>query len=279
MVIRSLLLVSFLAACGGGGGEDPVTPDSGPIPEGWQPLITKAWSLAPHSEDTSDLEIVSIRSDVFVGGIRPIAPPGTHHTLLARGSVASPNIVYASGVGTNELVFPAGTGLKLESGELLALQLHVFNPGETPIEGTSGIEVLYVDPLTIQNEADLLLAGPDELSIGAGSVTQTGTCTITQQQTLFALFPHMHQLGTHLKTTITRAGVPMIIHDSAYSFDEQAFLELSPIVVEPGDKVTTECTFVNTTGQVVEYGESSTSEMCYSILYRFPAVAGDFCSR
>ncbi|MEJ7597378.1 MAG: hypothetical protein WKG01_05665 [Kofleriaceae bacterium] len=260
-----------VTACGGDGEPEP--------PTGWQPLITKRWTLAPGTEQTSAIELISIDRDMYLGGMRPISPPGTHHTLMARGaSLDSGNIVYASGVGTNELVFPPGKGLKLEAGSLVALQLHVFNTTDAMLAGSSGIEVLEVPASEVVEEVDLFLPGPRDLDIPPMQTSMaSGTCTVRGPQTLFALFPHMHQLGTHLKTTVTVGGVPRVIHDADYQFDEQAFLDIEPITLAAGDTITSECTFNNTTGNAVGYGESSTTEMCYSILFRYPAQAEEFC--
>lgn len=270
-----LLVLVMLAACGMSDPEN-ATPN-------WSPLITKSWSLAPGGEKTDDLAIITLDRDVYVGGIRPIAPPGTHHTLVSRGeSIASPNIIYASGVGTNELMFPAGTGLKLTAGTFLGLQLHVFNPTDALLSGESGIEILEVDAKTVIEEADLVLAGPTNLALAPNqTTTQTGSCTATARQNVFALFPHMHQLGTHFKTTLTTAGTARVLHDAPYSFDEQAFLQFEPIALEPGDTITSECTWRNTTNQTVTYGESSTTEMCYSIMLRYPSSTSDdaFCDQ
>jgi hypothetical protein len=275
--MRRALVLLLVVACSQPGGGSPDAGVDAP-PTGWQPLITKSWSLAAGTENTSDIALTTLESDYYIGGIRPIDPPGTHHTVLAQGVPGlGVNIIYASGVGTNELVFPPGVGLRLSAGMLLGLQLHVFNTSDDPMEGTSGIEILHVDPTSITEEADLLLAGPTELSIAPGPVTITGTCTVNERQTLFALFPHMHQLGTHFRTTLTIGGTDRVIHDAPYSFSEQAFLPVDPVVLEPGDRITTECTWDNTTSQTVTWGESSTTEMCFSILYRFPTIDGDAC--
>lgn len=271
--LATLLLVT---ACGASDTDEPATPT-------WTPLVTKAWSLAPGAEKTDDLIIVPVERDIYVGGIRPIAPTGTHHTLVYRGNdVASANIIYASGVGTNELVFPAGTGLRLPAGSLIGLQLHIFNTTDATLAGESGIEVLEVDPANVVDEVDLVLAGPEDLALPpTQTTTLTGTCTAQEDQHVFALFPHMHQLGTHFKTTVTTAGTPRVLHDAAYRFDEQPFLSFEPIALAAGDTITTECTWNNTTNTTVTYGESSTTEMCYSILLRYPSSISDdaFCNQ
>src|SRR5262245_3254564 len=102
--------VAFLACAACGGSDDP-TPDA-PVASGWKPLIQKSWTLVPGGENTSDLQVESITQDVVIGGMRPLSPPGTHHTVLFRGATGT-NMIYASGVGTNELMFPPGTGMRI----------------------------------------------------------------------------------------------------------------------------------------------------------------------
>lgn len=266
------------AGSAGGGGEGVGA--GGPTGE-WQALITGDWTLEPFSEDTNDTHTLVLDRDIYVGAIRPLAPQGTHHTVLMLDGASSARTIYASGVGTNALVFPLGVGLKLEQGQLLALQLHTFNPAGEALSGTSGIEIIEVPAEEVVNEAEVFLPGPIGLNIGPNQMTtETGTCTLSQPQTLFALFPHMHQLGVHFKTTLTIGGESQVLHDGAYDFEHQAFIPFDPIAMGPGDSVTTECTWNNTTSSQVTWGESSTSEMCFSILYRYPALGGGlgFCN-
>jgi hypothetical protein len=260
---------------GGGGATSGV---GGGVEGTWVPLITADWQLDPGSEKTRDTYNKVIDRDMYIGAIRPISPTGTHHSLLGINSVGLGNVIYASGVGTNALVFPKGVGLKVKQGESVVIELHLFNPSPNPLSGTSGIEVIEVPAAEVVDEADVLLAGPLSLSIPPNQMsTHTSTCSIGVSQKIFAIFPHMHQLGSHLKSTLTINGSPSVIHDAAYDFNHQPFVSMTPIAVNPGDSVKTECTFNNTTNQTVGWGESSTSEMCFSILYRFPAQGGSIC--
>jgi len=239
----------------------------------WQTIIDGDWSLDPFSENTSDLHTVVIAEDLYIGAIRPIAPQGTHHTVLAIGDLGAGNVVYASGVGTNAIVFPPGVGLKVAAGESLILQLHLFNPSGEPITGNSGIQIVEIAPEDVEYEADLLLPGPTDLSIPPNQTsTATGSCTVGSTQSFFAIIPHMHQLGTHLKTTVTIGGETTTLYDDAYSFNDQAFVPFTTITLNQGDTIDTECTFNNTTAMTVGWGESSNTEMCFSIMYRYPKV-------
>ena len=245
-------------------------------PEAWTTLITGEWQLASGSELTSDTHTLALDHDIYIGAIRPIAPPGTHHTLLAVDGLGAGNTLYASGVGTNAIVFPEGVGLKLSAGQTLILQLHLFNVSAESISGLSGIEIVEVAPEDVEFEADILLPGPLNISIPPNQQsTESHTCTIDTTQKVFAVFPHMHQLGSHFKTTLVVGGQEQVIHDGEYTFDHQAFIPFEPIELNAGDGIKTECTWNNTTSETVTWGESSTSEMCFSIMYRYPAQNGE----
>ena len=283
-MMRKALVLFGLAACGssggmGTGGDDTqMQLDGGSTTGTWSTLIQKSWTLDPHSENTSEIAIDQVDHDVYVGGLRPIAPPGTHHTLLFRG-ISATNAIYASGIGTGELVFPPGKGMKIPAGTSLGLQLHIYNTGDDPLSGTSGVEFLEVDPASVVDEVDLFLPGPKNLNIPVGQSTQTGTCTLGASQTLFALFPHMHQWGTHFKTVLDVGGNQMTLHDADYTFQHQDVETFTPVAVNAGDTITTSCTYFNDTGAPISYGESTDTEMCYSILYRWPKISdGEFCT-
>ena len=282
------MLVSGCASegAGGGGRDGSNNPDAtsgadGGTPQAdadvsglvWTPLITGDWSLPAGGEDTGDNHAITLDRDIYVRAIRPIEPPGTHHTVLDNGGAG---IIYASGVGTNEVIFPPGVGLKLSAGTTLNLQLHIFNPGASPMSGTSGVEIVEVAEAAVTNIADLFLPGPFDFQLAPMQETvHSGSCVVQQAQTIFALFPHMHQFGTHFKMSVTKSGAEQMVHDKSYDFNEQSFTKFDPISLSPGDTINTECTWLNTSSQGVFWGDSSTSEMCFSILYRFPALGGD----
>ncbi len=278
---RIAVLLVGLAACGGpnAGDDTQDIPDAPGQVNAWSTLIDKNWSLQPNSENENELQIITLERDLVVGGIRPIAPPGTHHTLLFRG-LSGTNAIYASGVGTGELMFPPGKGLRLTKGTALGVQLHIYNTGDDVLTGLSGVEVLEVDSATVTEEIDMFLPGPKDgdLSIPIGVSTQSGTCTVNQPQTLFALFPHMHQWGVRLKTTLTVGGVDQVLHDADYDFEHQDVKTFTPITLSAGDKIKTECTYNNDTGAPLTYGESSETEMCYSLMYRYPKQNSEFCN-
>lgn len=242
-------------------------------------LISKQWHLMPGEEKESDLQIQDIDRDIYIGGMRPLSPTGTHHTLLFRG-VDGTNMIYASGVGTNEIIFPPGKGIKMDAGTVLGLQLHIFNTADEMLTGTSGIEILEVDPETIDEEVDLFLPGPRDLEVLPNQVTtKSGTCTVTQPYKVFALFPHMHQLGTRFRSTLTIGGNEVVLSDGEFDFEHQPVKSFDPIQLNVGDRINTTCSWYNPGASTVTYGESTETEMCYSILYRYPRGLEEFCTQ
>jgi hypothetical protein len=281
-------------------GEDPgpqrpdaaQPPDAAPPPEPgngeWSLLMNESWMLPAGGEVAQWCADMVVNEDIFISAIRPVHPTGTHHTTLSITEEETPctsaavfqnGIIYAAGVGTEALRMPEGVAMKLPAGYVLHLGLHIYNVSDEELAGVSGIEVIRVDPEDVEHEAELLVAGPITLMIPPGRHTITGTCNVVEDQTVFALFPHMHQLGVHLKTTVTVGGEDMILHDGPYDFEEQYQLPIEPFDLSVGDTITTDCTFDNTTDRTVTFGESSDTEMCFSVLFRYPATGNTFCRR
>ena len=272
-------LVAVAIGCNDPKNDSPAGDDDDDDGTTWAPIITGDWTLDPNSELTNDLHAIQLDRDYYIRAIRPIAPPGTHHTLLAKNIVAT-DIIYASGLGTEEIVFPPGVALHLSAGETLYLQLHLFNVEATPLTGLSGIEILEMPAEDVLYEADVFLPGPRDLALPPSQVsTVTDTCNVTSEMNLFAVIPHMHQLGTHLRLAATVSGVTTTLHDQSYSFSNQQVAEFaSPITVASGDSLEIECTWNNTTGATVGWGESTDTEMCFAILFRWPAQGQEFCT-
>ena len=276
-------------------GDDDVAIDA-PDPDGWVTLMKGDWSLAPGDEGYFCV-YVTAPSDIYIKAFRPIAPLGTHHTVLTRYVGASPadgtvgcnvatnghTMIYGSGLGADDFYFPTGVGLHLAKGDRLLLNLHLFNASDNPLSGTSGVQYQAAQAADVPNLAELVLAGPTVgLSVPTGISTQSGTCkvsTITSSSVqLFAISQHMHMLGTHMKSVVTRTGSPdIVLQDVDYTFEHQV-ATLMPALVElkSGDVVTTNCTYDNTTTGTVVFGQSSTDEMCFTDLFYYPEQGANY---
>ncbi len=307
--ILGVMLVTGLsaAACGGGGGQPPGddTPDATPgapdaDPEGWQVLAQGSWTLPAPTTGTTDYYYciyATIPRDIYVKAFRPLIPNGTHHTVAtfltgdtrADGiypcnvSTNGQNMFYGSGVGSPDFVFPDGVGLHFTAGQRVLINLHLYNATEGELSGTSGTLFQEATAAEIQHEAEIVLAGPTiNLNVPPGDSVQSGTCHfnntgVSQAVEVFSLSQHMHKLGTHLRTTVTRGGSTFDLQDIDYRFESQGFqLQTPTIQLQPSDVITTYCSYTNDTGSTVTFGESSDDEMCFSDLFYYPAQGADF---
>src|SRR5687767_1885759 len=109
----SVCVVGFVILGGCGGGEESVPPDAaGPadaagrdaLVENWTLLIGEEWTLEGGTENFARARR-TLTEDVYARAIRPLAPAGTHHTLLGvatpegGGPGTSPDgLIYGSGV-------------------------------------------------------------------------------------------------------------------------------------------------------------------------------------
>jgi hypothetical protein len=278
MAVLSLLPL----ACGGETSPKDATPET------WSRLADGSWTLEPGTEDARWCKKIVLKEDVFVAAIRPVHPPGTHHTTLSlatddgkegcAGGMFSTGLIYAAGAGTGDLRMPKGVAMKLSAGQALQLNLHIYNSSAAPLSGISGIDIVRAHPAEVTSEADLLISGPTDFALPPGQkTTLSHTCALASDQTAFTLFPHMHQLGVHIKTTVTIGGTQTVLHDGEYDFEEQYLLPVGPLAFRPGDSITTECTYQNSSPKEVKFGESSDTEMCFSILFRYPRGKSTFC--
>jgi hypothetical protein len=271
---------------GNSGGAGGSAGTAGATALGWQNLISGDWQLEPGTEDYICVR-TTLDRDVAIAAFEAINPNGTHHTVLTVGPpseadgitpcssfVQHGTMIFGSGVRTGTFEIPDGVVMRIRAGQQLLLNLHLFNTSPAPINGTSGARVLMVDPSSVELEAESILAGTFSLSLPPQVETLTrGTCTLTSESTLFAVQPHMHQLGRYMKVTARVGGQDRVIHDGVYDFGEQPIYPMEPLKMAAGDSLHVECTHENTTNAVVTWGESSTAEMCHAGVYRYPAAS------
>jgi hypothetical protein len=282
------------AGPGGGapGGGGPGGSAGGGGDEGWETLIDSSWTLARESEGYWCAR-KTVSEEIWVGAFRALAPPGTHHTVVTvedatgpddtgpcgPGSLG-PDMLFASGVGTDDLSFPEGVAVKVPAGKQILLNLHLFNTTPEEMKGVSGTLVRKRTPSASLKEAELVLAGTLAVLLPPNQeTTLSGSCAFGGDATVVTVWPHMHQLGTHQKVVHHAAAGEAVWHDAAFSFAEQTNYPIPSSVVKAGESVEVLCTWKNTHPTLVTFGDSSTQEMCFAGLYRYPALQdGKFCT-
>jgi len=254
-------------------------------------LIGRSWAVDP----TVFAEYKCVRftapHDMYITGFEAAATVGTHHTLLTIASEQSGTtgpdgeydctasemglvMLYASSVGTQPLAMPDGVGLEVKAGQQLHLQIHLSNAGDDPLSGETAIYVKTQDEPP-QQLAEMVLAGKFDFTIPAMAAPYdvTGGCVADRDYSIFAVWPHMHELAVHQTLEAIRGGTPEMLLDQRFVFGEQDYYTKSPEVpVHVGDELRVTCTYVNTTGQPVTWGDSQADEMCFTGMYRYPVL-------
>ena len=256
----------------------------------WKPLLQGEWELKAGEEGYRCVRLTATE-DLYIKEFQPIAPLGTHHTLLSvnempKGADGVSNCTAAdnghttllgSGVGESYSAgpLPEGVAYKVPKGSQLNLNLHLFNVSDKLLKGVSGTKIRTTTADKVKQFAETILAGPVQLSIPMGKSTTMGKCTLKSDTSVFAVSPHMHQLGVHLKAVANRAGgmPPVMLYDGPYDFFEQRQFPVT-LALKAGDTIQVECTYQNDTQRTVAFGESSLDEMCFLGVYRYP-VAGE----
>lgn len=299
------LVLALTPACGsdGGSGADAsnnpnVDGSTNPTVDastgGFVELIAADFTI-PAGEELYRCARITVTEDVYISSFRALSPLGTHHTVTTidtsgaadgefpcSANTLSDQMIYASGVGTDVLEFPAGVAMKVSAGQKLLLNLHLYNTSEAPISGRAGTLVKMIPANEVEQEAEMIFTGTFIIALPAMQESSVqGDCQYNTNATVMTVWPHMHQLGTHMKVDIVRAGGGMeSLHDAPYSFEEQLNYPLTNTVqLNSGDRVRVTCTYNNDTMQTVFFGDSSTQEMCFAGMYQYPKTGmGLFCA-
>ena len=182
-----------------------------------------------------------------------------HHIVLYRdtnlrhegsfrcgGTPSDSDFLYAWAPGQDAIQFENG-GLLVEPGERYIMQIHYNNAaGIADVSDDTAIRVHYGE---VDGTAyGMFVPGPDiGIMVSPNSEhTVTGVCRITEEITLLAGMPHMHEAGRSFRSDVIRADGTIInlIELTGWSFEAQLFYEM-PITLYPGDELLTTCSFEN----------------------------------
>jgi hypothetical protein len=292
--IRAVGVVACLALIGCGsettGGESSASTSTsstsgGNVSGDWTKLVDGTWEMTAGKEGYW-CSRKTITEDTYVKAFRADAPQGTHHTLLlvreasqvpdgeeSCGPTLGSNMIFASGIGTDDLLFPEGVAVKIPAGSQLYLNLHLFNTGADTLHGVSGILVKTIAAADMKDEAEMIFGGPTNIDIPPnGTQTVEGSCVFPATSTIWSVWAHMHQYGTNMKVTYQGATGSKVLHNAPYSFYDQINYLIEPVTVNAGEELLIECTYNNPTSQTIGFGDSSNSEMCFAGFYRYPKL-------
>ena len=176
--------------------------------------------------------------------------------------------------GAGPAFMPKHVGLDLGTGDYL-LEVHYTNTG-APTQDGSGVTVCKAktprpDTATLSWLGTEIIALPPM----ANTLNVVSGCrpNVTADKPIHIIrsWPHMHKLGRHMKADIHRAdGKIDPLFNVDFDFNSQWGYD-TPAILNPGDWIETTCTYDNQTPNLVTFGESTSTEMCYNFTYAYPA--------
>jgi hypothetical protein len=214
--------------------------------------------------------VTLLQSDVAVSPVPALCSPESMTTMRS---------LYGWAPGARGLELPPEAGLPDEPGSHYVVQLHYVNASNEPApEDASGFDLCTTSELR-PNDADVMAFGTMEITIPARTPAWTKDCSITvppegDTTHLFAVFPHMHELGRAIRTTVRSGGTGEPVDLGSvpeWNIANQAWLPVD-YTLKPGDVVDTSCTWGNPNDHGVGYGPTSSDEMCFSYAMYFPKI-------
>lgn len=174
------------------------------------------------------------------------------------------HIFLAGGTDVNsDYTFPAGVAMRLPANFPVDLNAHYFNKSNLIIKGENYINFYTVPQTAVINEAKTLNLNNTDIELKPGErKTFLKTFTFSGTTTVLMLTSHNHQLGERFIIRI--AGGPRngeIVYENTDWEHPLIKNFVTPIVLQPGQGLTSEVTYFNKTSKTVKFGFTSEDEM------------------
>lgn len=171
---------------------------------------------------------------------------------------------------------------RIEPNQMLRMELHWFNTTPEPTEVTGVVEFETIPIDTDVWEAQFGFWGTLDIDIPARSELQTPVMFQEgmSETKVFAATTHQHQFGTEMNiwyadsTDVTDDN--LIVHSENWEEPPLEFFD-PPLLFDGTNGLAYQCTWNNTSGKEVSFGEGFNDEMCFLWAYYYPSKGFDLC--
>lgn len=298
----------LLAACGGDRGPTEVTPlppdttstqkpdttsapDTTTPPIEWTPFIGRTFTLAAGTPGVYRCTAIQAASDLYITGFHLQAPANSFRTLVtvsddpfygsgdfdctaALGTIEDVRLIYAAGSGTDDFLFPSGTGIHVKAGQYVQLNVAGQNrDGTADMIDTTQVLIRAGKASDVTTEAEMAFVGTFNINIPSDGQqhTATGGCPQPVDQHLLAIVPMMNRLATRQRIVDNHAGVEKVLLDTAFTVTHQQFYPVDDTLYA-GDQLQLVASYVNNTGSTVSFGDLYTAAWGMAALYLTPVT-------
>lgn len=258
-------------------------------------LHIEPFSVAPNFErEIFVYKKLGNASDIYVNRIETKMRLGSHHFLIYTFRAGTPALVIprpdvvrdirnpdgsmnvinmipmayhvffgGSMTPTSDYRFPDGVALRVPADAAVDLNSHYVNKGTTATTGEAYANLYTVDKSQVQREAFTLDMDNQDLTLPPHQrTTVTRTFTVSSAMTIFLLTSHMHARGERFVIRLkggARDGE--VVYDNSDWAHPVIASYAQPIVLQPGQGLTSEVTYNNDTDRTIKFGLTSDDEM------------------
>jgi hypothetical protein len=164
---------------------------------------------------------------------------------------------------TGGYTFPPGVALRLPANAALDFNVHYVNTSATPIMGEAYANLYTVDSSQVQQVASTLNLPNFNLQLPPMQrTTQTKTFLFSTTTRVLVLTSHMHKLGERFVIRVSGgARDGELVYDNDDWEHPRVITYDSPIILLPGEGLTSIITYNNTTNRAISFGLTSEDEM------------------
>jgi len=295
-LLRSdLALVTFILGVAACSSRDSTSPPAPPPPpqDQWSVVAGRAWTMTGQTEGYKCAGI-HVTSDEYFTGFRLATPSSVQNEVLLTVSDApipegafdcgagsdGPRLIYAAGQGTTAIDFPAGFGVHVSPGQYVYLNIHLVNPADTSVADSTRIEARAGTAPDVTTPIEMTMTGTFLINIPSDGQlhTATGSCYVAADAHVLAFLSLMRSRGVHQTVDVLTGSSHQLLFDEDFDWQHETYTQLTtPVLIHMGDRITTQCSYINTGGQTETYGESVNNESCFSATYRYPiSTASNF---
>lgn len=170
--------------------------------------------------------------------------------------------------GSGATKFPANTGIRLEAGEVLVVQIH-YNTSQQVPQPDRTVTKLQYSAQPVPTVATFVALAEGRFAIPPKSTGYSVSKPMTSPTSVkvHGVLPHMHQLGKSVRVENTTQS-QCYVNIPRWDFHwQQLYFFSQPFQVGSQDTLKLTCAWDNYTDQTVTWGESTTDEMCINYFY------------
>ena len=192
-------------------------------------------------------------------------------TCFGGPNIKNSGAVGAWAPGSPAVTFPPGTGIALQAGKVIAMQVHYNTAGGTGAD-LSSVKFQYAtQPVTA---AYLVPVVDNDFAIPPGAVDYTHSKNfknpIGLPMKVWGLLPHMHTKGQHITMTASGGtkGDTCLVDIPKWDFHwQQQYFRPAAYTLAPDEIMRISCTWTNPSSRTVTWGEGTDDEMCFAYVY------------